>query len=164
MAKADIFLKLDGSRTGSVKGESNDPAHAGEIEITDWGWGMTGSRGLGGAGTDMNARTALSEIRISKGADTATTSLMSVMRNNELVKQAVMTVRKAGTSGPVDYLVITIKNGRITSYNIGSRAPDDPVLVETFTMAFEEIEVKYTGQSGRGEKAASSVFTANVAR
>ena len=160
MAKADMFLRLEGKQTGVVKGESNAPDHPDEIEITDWSWGMSGSGALGGAGAGV--RTTLSEIKFGKGTDKSTTALMSVMRANEVVKKAVLTVRKAGSVPPVDYLTITIQNGRITSHSIGNLAPGSPELVESFSIAFEEIEVKYAPQLSAGSKEAQRVFTARV--
>jgi len=160
MAKADMFLKLEGKKTGVVKGEANAPDHPEEIEVFDWSWGMTGPQGLGGAGA--TSRVALSEIRISKWTDRATTSLMSVMRSNELIKGAVLSVRKSGVSPPIDYLVISIANGRITSHTIGTATPGKPELVETLSIAFEEIEVKYAEQRSTGSKSAEQTFSARV--
>jgi type VI secretion system secreted protein Hcp len=158
MAKADIFLKLEAG--GPVTGESNVPEHKDEIEIFEWTWGMTGSQALGGKGQAV--KTAMSEIRFGKGCDAATTKLMNVMRTNTPVSRAVLTVRKAGVSPPVEYLIVTVKKGRITSHSIGTRAPGDAELVEHFSIAFEEIEVKYATQLTTGSKSAQSVFSANV--
>lgn len=160
MAKADMFLSLEGKTTGVIKGESNVTEHLDEIEINDWSWGMTGSSALGGAGGAV--RTALSEIRFGKNTDRATTQLMSVMRNNEVIKKGVLTVRKAGSVPPVDFLVITVKNGRLTSHTIGTETPGEPTLVETFSIAFEEIEVQYSAQMTTGLKAAQLSFTTRV--
>lgn len=159
MAKADMFLRLEGKRSGWVKGEANATGHVEEIDISDWSWGMTGSHAMGGAGAA--ARSSLSELRLGKGTDRATTALMAVMRTNEEVKKAVLTVRKAGTA-PVDYLVITVENGRISSHSIGNRSPGDPELVESLTLAFEKIEVKYAPQGTEGAKGAQSVFNTQV--
>lgn len=160
MAKADIFLHVEGKQTGVIKGESNVPEHLDEIEISDWSWGMTGSSALGGAGATV--RTALSELRLGKGTDRATTQLMSVMRNNEVIKKAVLSVRKAGSVPPIDYLTITIQNGRITEHKLGTLAPDSPTLVESFAIAFTDIEVAYTPQAGSGGKTAQLTFRTSV--
>jgi type VI secretion system secreted protein Hcp len=55
---------------------------------------MTGFQRAGRGGATV--RTALSELRFTKGTIGPRTQLMSVMRNNELIKKAVLTVRKAG--------------------------------------------------------------------
>lgn len=160
MAQSDMFLRLEGKATGLVKGESNVPEHPDEIEISAWGWGMSGANALGGGGP--SARTALSEVRLHKRTDRASTQLMSVMRNNEIVKKAVLSVRKAGTTPPLDYLKVTVLNGRITSFKIGNAAPGSPDMIEEFALAFEEIEIVYAPQSGAGEREADLSFTAQV--
>jgi len=156
-----MFLRLEGKNTGLVKGESNTADHPDEIEIFEWSWGMTGSSALGGAGSAV--RTALSEIRFGKSTDRSTTQLMSVLRANEPVKKAVLSVRKAGAVPPIDYLVITLQNARITSHQIGTKTAGAPELVEQFSLAFEEIEVKYAPQGSTGGKEAQLTFNARVA-
>lgn len=160
MAKADMFLKIEGKSTGPIKGESSSPEHPEEIEILEWSWGMSGSTGLGGAGSGV--RTALSEIRFGKETDRATTQLMSVMRSNEIIKRAVLTVRKAGTLPPVEFLIITLSNAKLTSLNIGTATPGSPTINEHFSMAFEQIEVKYAPQRRAGDKGADLTFQAQV--
>jgi type VI secretion system secreted protein Hcp len=160
MAKADMFLRLTGQKTGAVKGESDVKGHEGEIELLGWSWGMSSSGAMGGAGPA--ARTALSELRIDKRTDTASTQLMSVMRSNELIKEAVLTVRKAGVNPPVDYFVITILKGRITSFDIGNGAAGNPELNEKLSIAFEQIDITYAAQDDKGGKKAGSTFTAQV--
>jgi type VI secretion system secreted protein Hcp len=160
MAKADMYLRLESKKSGAVKGESNVIGHVEEIELNDWSWAMTGSGGLSAGG--RGRRTALGEIRFSKGPDRATTGLMSMMDTNDEVKTAVVTVRKAGANPPVDYLVVTVSKGRITSYSIGNRAPGDPELVETFSIAFEKIQIEYAPQGKTGGKQAQNIFEAQV--
>lgn len=160
MAKADMFLKVEGARTGAVKGEVTAPEHVDEIDIFDWHWGMSSPNALGGTGAA--GKSALSEISFSKQTDRATTSLMSVLRNNELIKKAVLTVCKAGTSPPVPYLVITVENARLTAHSIGTAEPGKPTLIEKLSMAFEKIKVDYAPQLNSGSKGAQQSFSASV--
>lgn len=160
MANADMFLQVEGQVTGVITGEANAPDHFEEIEVLSWSWGMTGSQALGGRGA--STRTALSEMQVSKRTDRASTQLMSVMRNNEVIKKAVLSVRRAGTNPPEDYLVVTIKRGRLTSHTIGTASPGSAILVENLSLAFEEIEVTYTGQEGTGSAGAALSFVAEV--
>lgn len=161
MANADIFLYVEGASAGVIKGESNVPEHLEEIEVYAWDWGMTSSSALGGMGA--SARTALSELRVTKRTDRATTSLMNMMRNNEVVKVAKLYVRRAGASGAAtDYLIVEIKQGRVTSHRIGTESAGSPTLTETLSFAFEEIEVSYSLQTDTGEAGAQSSFIAYV--
>lgn len=159
MGKSDMYLSLD-SKGGAVKGEAHAVGHKDEIEIFEWSWGMTGSQALGGQGRTV--KTALSEIRFGKRADRATTQLMNVMRNNDPVNKATLTVCKAGTNPPVDFLIVTVKKGRITSHTIGTEHVDSEFIVEHFAIAFEEIEVKYAPQQEVGSKGGQLVFNAVV--
>ena len=109
MAKGDILLRIEGKRTGAITGESVSGAHPGAIDVREWSWGMSGPSALGGTGPA--SRVALQELRITKGVDSASTALMSVMRTNEPIKKAVLTVRKSGSTPAIDYLVITIERG-----------------------------------------------------
>ncbi len=160
MAKADMFLRLEGQKTGIVKGESNAPNHLEEIEILGFDWGMSSTGAFSGRGAATKA--ALNELRLTKNTDAASTQLMSVMRNNELIKTAVLSVRKAGVSPPFDYLKITIQRGRISSLTIANDSPGLPELFERLSIAFEEIEVEYAAQDPGGGKKASSLFNASV--
>lgn len=157
MAAADMFLLVEGTKTGPVKGESSDSVYPSQIDVLGWSWGMSSSSAIGGAGGA--AKTSLSELRIRKQADTATTALLSVMRTGELIKKAVLTVRKGG-GAPIDYFTLTIEQGRITAYDLESQA--GPVLSEQLSIAFERIEVQYFAQDQKGARKGGSSFVAEV--
>ena len=104
MALRDMFLKIDGAKQGPIKGETADQRHAGEIDVVSWSWGMDSPSDAFG---NAVARTAFDQLHIVKRVDSATTALMSALRNNELIKKAVLTVRKAGGADALAYFTIT---------------------------------------------------------
>lgn len=157
MAIGDMFLKLEGTKTGLVKGEAQDEKHQSEIDILGWSWGMTTSGIMGGTGA--GAKSALSAISFRKLVDTATTPLMSVMRSHELIKEAKLTVRKAGGE-QIEFLTIIIRAGRIIAYEIA--APSGPVVSEDFSIAFEQIEVQYHAQAQAGNRLGGMMFSADA--
>ena len=157
MAKGDMFLLIDGQKTGTIKGESADKVYTGQIDVLGWSWGMSSSTAIGGASS--GAKTSLSELRIVKAVDTATTPLMSVMRSGEIIKKGVLTVRKAGGT-QIDYFTITIERGRITAIEVASQ--DGPDLTEQLSIAFEKIEVQYFAQDDKGARKGGSTFTTQV--
>lgn len=159
MANGDMFLLVEGKQTGSVKGESSDSVYPGQIQVLGWTWGMSSSSSMGGAGSGRGLRTSLSELRIVKQADRASTPLMSIMRNGEEIKKAVLTVRKAGGT-QIDYLKVTIQGGRITNYEIGSQG--GPELGEQFSIAFEKIDVEYFEQDEKGQRKGGTSFSTQV--
>lgn len=161
MAKGDILLKIEGARTGQIKGESVAPDFVDAIDIREWSWGMAGPTALGS--TAATGRVIVHELRLTKTVDRASTALMSVMRNNEQVKKAVLTVRKSSGGKPVDYLVVTIERGRVTSFDVATAAPDSPELIERLSIAFEKIDVAYKAQDAKGAQTAASTFSATSA-
>ena len=113
-----MFLKVESARQGAIKGEAQDENHKDEIDVIDWSWGMQAKTALSGGGESPKA--TLNELQIVKQVDSASTGLMSAMRNNDLIKKAVLTVRKAG-GAPHEYFKISIEKGRITSLDSGYR-------------------------------------------
>src|SRR5678816_3971062 len=109
----DMFLKVKGAKSGLINGESQDQGkHKNEIEVLAWSWGMQGKPSLGGGAASGKA--TMRELRITKKVDKASTALMSALRTNELINEATLTLRKVGKT-PLEYLVIKIENGRVTT-------------------------------------------------
>lgn len=155
MALGDMFLKVDG-----CKGESQDAAHGGEIEVVSWSWGMRSSTSLGGAGAA--GKSTINELQVTKRADSASTALMSIMRNNKQVGKVVLTVRKAGGS-PLEYLKITLQNARITCIDVASGAIGDQAeIIEQVSFAFKRVNVEYVPQGADGQAQGSTTFTAEI--
>src|ERR1043165_9919305 len=111
MAIGDMFLKVETAKQGAIKGEAADRTHDTEIDVLSWSWGLHSHSALSGAGASSKA--SMDELRVVKKIDSASTALMATLKNNELVKKATLTVRKAGKD-PLEYLVITLQNARIT--------------------------------------------------
>jgi type VI secretion system secreted protein Hcp len=155
MAKSDMFLKVDGSKSGTIKGESNDAAHRDEIDIAGWSWGMRAQTEMGGAGS--SSKSSMRELLVRKKVDSASTPLMSAMRNNEQIKSAVLTVRKSGKQ-PLEYFKVTIENGRITSIDVESVEDDSPDLIERVSFSFQRISVEYVPQGADGGPRGSMLF------
>jgi type VI secretion system secreted protein Hcp len=156
MANGDMLLFVEGQKTGVIKGESADSIYPGQIEVFGWSWGMSSSTAMGGGGTGL--KTSLSELRLTKLVDSASTPLMVVMRNNEVIKKAVLTVRKAGGK-QIDYFTVTVERGRLTSYEVASSGPE---LTEQISISFEKIKVEYAPQSDKGARRATSTFESEV--
>jgi type VI secretion system secreted protein Hcp len=162
MARSDMFLKATGQRTGEIAGESNDKRFTGQIDIVDWSWGMTSPTAIGGART---GRVQLAPLKLVKRVDKASTALMSVMKTNELLTTAKLSVRKSGGSAPLPYLVMTLSQARITSYSVQSDVGSDgaPTLTEHIELSYRQVEVEYTVQSETGANLGASAFTADAA-
>jgi type VI secretion system secreted protein Hcp len=84
---------------------------------------------------------------------------MQALRENEVIKEAVLVLRKTG-SKPLEYLKITLKNGRVASVDL--EAGNDAgasTLIERVSFTFNKIEVEYTpqGQDGQAQGRVSFV-------
>lgn len=159
MARGDMFLKIDGTRQGPIKGEAADAGHKDEIDVLGWTWGMEGNLIHGQA----TAKTSVRELKITKRVDKATTGLMSALRSNEVLKKAILTVRKAGGTTPVEYYTITLEKGRITSLMQRSGDETDPAaLNEEVSIAFSKIAVEYKPQGDDGQFRGGTAFEMDI--
>jgi type VI secretion system secreted protein Hcp len=152
VAIADMFLKVAG-----VTGEAGDADHKGEIEVVSWSWGMQASQSTiaGDAGT---GRSTMSELEIVKRADRASPTLMLYLRNNKLIGQAKLTVRKAGTT-PLEYFTIELKKVRVTSLKLESQEHE---VVERLRLGFGVVTVTYTPQDDKGGGGGATTFEADA--
>jgi type VI secretion system secreted protein Hcp len=158
MAQCDMFLRVEGSKQGLIKGESADAAHTGEIDLLSWSWGMDGSVSAFGQAT---ARTTLQELIVFKRVDSASTALMSALRNNEIIKKAVLVARKAGGAAPVEYFKMTMEKARITAHRING-SDGSPELREEVHIAFWKVQIEYRPQDSGGGGRGAHTFDAEV--
>jgi type VI secretion system secreted protein Hcp len=144
----DMFLMVKGAKHGLIKGESQDDQHKGEIDVLSWSWGMQARPSLGGG--SATGKATINDLRIVKKVDSASTALMQALRTNEPIQKAVLTLRKAGKS-PLEYLKVTIENGRVSSLTIDGGDPGGgPDVVEKVSFSFNKIEVEYVPQGKDG--------------
>ena len=147
-----MFLKVAG-----VTGESGDADHPSEIEVVSWSWGMQMSASAI-AGSEGTGRSTMSELEIVKKVDQASPTLMLYLRNNKMVGQAKLTVRKAGKT-PLEYFTIVLKKVRVTSLKVESQGTE---LVERLRLGFGVVTVTYTQQDSKGGPGAATVFEADA--
>jgi type VI secretion system secreted protein Hcp len=160
MAKGDMFLKIESAKQGPIKGESKDEKHKDEIDVVSWSWGMAARSALSSAGASSKA--SLHELSIVKSVDSASTGLMLAMRNNDLIKKAVLTVRKAGGT-PHEYIKITIEKGRITTMDVNALSfAETGQVTETLTLSFQRIGVEYIPQGADGLPKGGMLFDAEI--
>jgi type VI secretion system secreted protein Hcp len=152
----DMFLMVKGAKHGLIKGESQDDKHKGEIDVLSWSWGMQGRPSLGGGAASGKA--TINDLKIVKNIDSASTALMLALRTNEPIQKAVLTLRKAGKS-QVEYLKVTIEQGRVTALTIDAGdTSGSPEVVEKVSFSFNKIEVEYVPQGKEGQPQGGMTF------
>ena len=153
---ADMFLMVKGARAGAIKGESQDDLHPGEIQVLRWSWGMQAAASLGGGAATGKSR--IRELRVVKRIDSASTALMSALRTNEPIQKAVLVVRKAGKT-PLEYLKITIEQGRVVSVVIDAGdGTGNTDVFEHVHFSFNKIAVEYVPQGPDGQPLGGTTF------
>jgi type VI secretion system secreted protein Hcp len=86
---------------------------------------------------------------------------MSAMRNNDLIKKAVLTLRKAGSTQH-EYCKVTIENGRITSIDIRTDSAGGAEFTENVNFAFHKIRFDYTPQGADGQPRGGMSFETEI--
>lgn len=156
MAKDDLFLKVDG-----CKGNSADKAHAGEIDVLSWSWGMQGN--LDAHTGRAQSRSTVHEFEFEKRVDPASTSLMSALRTNKPIPKAVLTVREAGGANPLEYLKVTMEKALITAFRAETRQlPEGPATIEKVRIGFQKIRIEYQDQANTGGSKGTSTFETSI--
>ena len=153
-AGADIFLHVQAKRAGKVKGESKSPGFADDIELLGWHWGVSAASGLDH--TKAVRRRSYTALTVHKRIDSATTALMSALVTNDEIKEAKLTMRRAG-GDQEPFFVIKLERARVTSVQHDADASGD--ARETVAFAFTKVEVEYTPQRATGLRSGGMVFT-----
>jgi type VI secretion system secreted protein Hcp len=153
----DMFMKIDG-----VTGEAKDSAHGDEIDVIAWTWGMqqSGSRHTGGGGG--SGKVNVQDLSFTKYVDKSSTDLMLFCCNGKHVKEATLTVRKAGES-PVEYIKVKMSDCLISGVSTGGSGGEDR-LTENVTLNFSKVEVEYTPQKEDGSGDAPATMGWDVAK
>lgn len=151
---ADIFLHVQTRRAGKIKGEATAENHEDDIVVSGWQWSLAASSALGS--TQATGRRSYSALTVFKRIDQATTGLMSALATNDAVKEARLTMRRAGGEQEA-FFTVTLKEARITSLNHVAEPNGD--TRETVTIAFTKVEVEYRPQKASGGRSGSQMFT-----
>lgn len=160
-----MFIKIEGGRMGPIKGESADLTHPDEIQVHSWSWGMRGNASAtisAGSKTSGANQVSISELTFTKGVDSASTGLMVALRTNEIIKKAVLTVRKAGGASPVEYLKITLEKARISSVELKGSDTDIEQVTEQVSIGFQKMSVEYLPQDSAGGKRGATSFETDI--
>jgi type VI secretion system secreted protein Hcp len=146
MAAVDLFLKIDG-----IQGESMDAEHANEIDLDAFSWGETNVVSHTGGGGGGAGKVAMQDFRFTKRLDKASPVLFQACASGKHFAKAVLTARKAG-EGQQDYLVITLSDVLVSSYQVGGAESGDAGVEET-SLAFSRIVFEYRAQKPDGSPA-----------
>jgi len=149
----DIYLSVQTKRAGKVAGEAVATGHEDEIQLRGWSWGMATSSAMGS--TQGTARRSYKALTVLKTIDAATTPLMSALAQNDEVKEARLSMRKAGGEQN-DYFVVTLNGARVTAIDhvVGAEGS----TTESVSFTFNKVKVEYFPQQSSGQRGGAKSF------
>jgi type VI secretion system secreted protein Hcp len=152
---ADIFAKL-----GNIKGESLDSKHKDEVEVLSWSWGVsqTGTIGHGGGGGEGKA--VFNDFNFTHRIDKASALLLKACATGEHIKEATITLRKAG-KGQQEFLIIKMNDVLITAVSM-SAAGDADSMAENIGLQFAKVDLEYKPQKADGSLDAGLHFKYDI--
>jgi type VI secretion system secreted protein Hcp len=151
----DIFLKL-----GDIKGESQDDKHKDEIDVLTWSWGVSqpGSMHTGGGGGMGKAN--FSDLVITHHVDKAHPVLLKSCATAEHLKEATLTLRKAGKT-PQEFFTIKMNDVMVTSVQPSGNGGEGG-HTSTITLQFSKVNVEYKPQKPDGSLDAGVLFKYDI--
>ena len=149
---SDIFLKLDG-----IAGESIDDKHKNEIEIESFSWGATQSGTIAFGGGAGAGKVQFQGFHFSTRISKASPLMLKACATGEHIKEATITVRKAGGEQKQDYLFIKMNDVLVSSYQSGgSRGDEGPE--EQVALNFAKVDYSFAAQKPDGSLEAPTRF------
>ena len=154
----DIFIKLEG-----IEGEAQDKEHKKEIDVLSWSWGMSqnGTMHLGAGGG--SGKVSVQDLSITKYVDSASPAIMTYCCNGKQFATAKLTIRKAGGSAPVEYVILELKEVIVTSVSTGGSGGEDR-LTENVSLNFAKFSYAYTPQDQKGAAGTKIPMTWDIAQ
>jgi type VI secretion system secreted protein Hcp len=144
-AAIDYFLKLDG-----ISGESKDSKHKGEIEVLSFTFGEAQSGSSGSGGGAGAGKVQMTDFSFTARTTKASPQLFLHCAQGKHIKQAILTVRKAGGSQQ-EYLIIKLNDVLVSSYALGSGVGEsEGEPHDAFALNFVKLSYDYKPQKADG--------------
>lgn len=144
------------ARIGTIKGESRDAKHKDEIEVLSWSWGVSQSGTTGHGGGGGAGKASFHDFTFTHHVDKASPLLMKACATGQHVKDATITLRKAG-KGQQEYLIITMTDVLVTSVSTSVSVEGDATM-ESVGLAFAKVDLEYKPQKADGSLEAGIHF------
>ena len=152
---ADIFAKI-----GDIKGESLDAKHKDEVEVLSWSWGVSQSGSIAQGGGGGQGKTSFNDFNFTHHVDKASPVLLSACATGNHIKEATITVRKAG-KGQQEFLIIKMSDVIITSVS-PSGSGDAAATAESVALQFAKVALEYKPTKADGSLDAGIFFKYDI--
>src|SRR5688572_17259521 len=151
---ADIFAKL-----GDIKGESLDSKHKDEVELLSWSWGVSQSGSISHGGGGGEGKASFNDFNFTHHVDKASPLLLKACATGEHIKEATITVRKAG-KGQQEFLIIKMNDVIVTS--VSPSGADEAATAESVMLQFSKVALEYKPQKADGSLDAGLHFKYDI--
>ena len=140
---ANIFAKI-----GDIKGESLDSKHKDEVEVLSWSWGVSQSGSMAHGGGGGEGKASFNDFNFTHHIDKASPGLLKACATGNHIKDATITVRKAG-KGHQEFLIIKMNDVIITSVDL-SGTDDEPASAAHVALQFAKVDLEYKPRKADG--------------
>ena len=154
---ADIFAKI-----GDIKGESLDAKHKDEVEVLSWSWGVSQSGStIGRAAAAVQGKASFNDFNFTHHIDKASPVLLKACATGEHIKEATITVRKAG-KGQQEFLIIKMNDVLDHAASIRAAPAMAAATAESVALQFAKVDLEYKPQKADGSLDAGLHFKYDI--
>lgn len=136
-----MFIKLGGTSSTHIKGESTDAKHAGEIDVMSFSIGA--SRAPAGGGLQQQGKAEFHDFSFVMAVDLATPKILELVATGKALDQAILTARSAGTEFASEFLKWTFSNLIFTGLSEAMSQADDRGAQEV-SFAYQKVRLDYS--------------------
>lgn len=152
----NVYLIVEGEKSGEWKGSCSAAGHEGQIELVSWNHSfnqpLTGASesSFGGSAT---SRANHSHLTLTKYFDNASDEILKASWTGEYLKKVrVEMYRSAGTPNvgqSTPYLAIDLEQAIIADYSVSGGGEDLPV--ENIAIAYKKVTYTFVGTDDKGD-------------
>ena len=141
---ANVFLKC----TPDLPGESTQKGYEKQIEVLSFSMGASQAGGFAYGDGGGVAKANMQDLSISFRMCSASPKFMQYCASGKHLDTAVLTCLKAGGDEAAKFLVITLTDVMVSSYQTGGSGDDMPI--DSVSLNYAKIEKEYFKQDDKG--------------
>src|SRR4051794_25987081 len=147
VAAVDYFLEIDG-----IAGESADAKHKGAIVLDSFSFDESNIRPHATGSGAGAGKVEMQDLQLTMKASKASPLLLLACATGQHLKQAVLTVRRAGKA-QADFLVLRLSDVLVSTYSLSGHTETAPT--EQASLAYARIELEIRAQKADGSSGAA---------
>jgi type VI secretion system secreted protein Hcp len=129
------FLKIK-----TIQGDSSDPQHRNEIELTTFGWGGRNAIDVTSPGLGSSGRVEIQPFTFTMPVNSASPYLFLACARGEHIPGAILTVQN---SAGREYLILELDDVAVTSYKTAADTSQDVAPIDEVAIGFGRIKMTF---------------------